>query len=117
MISMEGQEFVNAIKLAVRDAAISGALSLLERPPGRQPSASLLENADWYASLSESERQKLLNIIQGAVDQAVFGFLCVIDGVRAIEDGAEKGRLELRHINEKETLLNPPEGAMLHDLY
>jgi hypothetical protein len=52
-----------------------------------------------------------------AVNRAVFGFLCVIDGVRAIEHGADKGSLELRYVKNGSVLLNPPDGKVLHELW
>jgi len=52
------------------------------------------------------------------VDAAVFGFLCVIDGVRAMgEDGAVVD-FELYCKKGDETVrLNPGQGEFLHDLY
>jgi hypothetical protein len=43
--------------------------------------------------------------------------LCVIDGVRTVENTDTKGQFELLHVKDKSTLLNPPGGPMLHDLY
>ena len=57
------------------------------------------------------------SVILDAVDRAVFGFLCVIDGVRAIDDSEKKGALELRYVNDGSVLLNAPDGEMLHDLW
>ena len=51
------------------------------------------------------------------MDQAVFGFLCVLDGVRAVENGPDKGTFELRYLKDGSVLLNPQDEAMLHDLY
>jgi hypothetical protein len=54
---------------------------------------------------------------QWRVIKATFGALTVLDGVRVIEDGADRGTLELRHIKGGEsTLLNDPNGPVLHDL-
>lgn len=114
---MDAREFVDVIKRVVRDGANSGTLSMLERPPGRRPSAEVSENSTWYQSLDEGQRARLSSIVRGAVDQAVFGFLCVIDGVRAIENGESNGRLELRYIKESSTVLNPSDGPMLHEMY
>ncbi len=52
-----------------------------------------------------------------AVNRAVFGFLCVLDGVRSIEEGQDNGRLELVYHKGKSVVLNPSEGEMLHDLW
>jgi hypothetical protein len=114
---MDGQDFVEVIKVVVRDSAISSTLNALERPAGRRPSLESKENAAWYASLDEEERRRLADVVKAAVDHAVFGFLCVIDGVRAIENDAQKGRLELRYIKGSTTILNSSDVPMLHDLY
>ena len=114
---MDSQEFVDAIKLVVRDAAVSGTLRVLQQVPGRRPTAEVTENSVWYQSLNDQQRARLSSIVRHAGDQAVFGFLCVMDGVRAIENGKEKGHLELLHIKDKATILNPSDGPMLHDLY
>jgi len=47
----------------------------------------------------------------------VFSFLCVLDGVSAIEDYGEKGKFELffKKGQEKKNLLNGPEQEYLHD--
>jgi hypothetical protein len=110
---VDSRNFIDIIKHSVRDAVVSGTLRILQRPPGRRPSAELTENSLWY----EAQRARLSSVIQFAVDQAVFGFLYVIDGVRVIENAESKGRLELRYIREKTTVLNPPDGPMLHDMY
>lgn len=71
----------------------------------------------WYQSLDEAQRARLSSVIQIAVDQAVFGFLCVIDGVREIENPESKGRLELRYVQDTTTVLNGLDGPMLHEMY
>jgi len=113
---MDSREFVEVITRVVRDDAIAGTLSILQQPPGRLP-GEVTANSAWYHSLDEGQRARVSSIVRTAVDQAVFGFLCVLDGVRAIEDGETKGYLELRHIKEKASVLNPMDGPMLHDIY
>jgi hypothetical protein len=51
------------------------------------------------------------------VDRAIFGFLCVLDGVRAIEGARDKGRLVLFYDRESRVLLNNPDDEYLHDIY
>jgi hypothetical protein len=56
--------------------------------------------------------------VKAAVDKAVFGFFCVLDGVRAIEDGRLGGALELRYVGGGLSQpLNSAEDDMLHDLF
>jgi hypothetical protein len=48
----------------------------------------------------------------------VFGFLCVLDGVSAIEDGEVKGKLNLFYEKHgKQQLLNDPQEEYLHDIF
>ena len=84
----------------------------------KQRRANLLDRANWYKNLDEDQRRILADTITAAVDNAIFGLFCVIDGVRAIEDGNEKGLLELRYIKGlTSTLLSGANCDMLHDLY
>lgn len=114
---MNSKEFVTAIKKVVRDAAIEDCLKLLEQPPGRKPSQQLRHRAEWYKSLNADDREYLTDTISSAVDGAVFGFLCVLDGVRVVEDGKVKGNFELRYKNGESTILVGEGVEMLHDLY
>ena len=114
---MDAHKFVRAVEIAVRDGAVSEALQNLARPSGRRPPHELAERSIWYRGLSETDKEKLHEVLSEAVDQTIFGFLCVLDGVRSIEDGEQKGKLELRYVKEDVTLLNPSDGPMLHDLY
>jgi hypothetical protein len=52
-----------------------------------------------------------------AANRAAFGFLCVLDGVRAIEDYGPQGVLELRYAKDEVVNLTPSDGPMLHDLW
>jgi hypothetical protein len=114
---MDTRKFVDLLRIVVRDAAVSGELSVLRNPPGRRPSDDLQERSKWYHSLSDDQKTILSSIILDVADRAVFGFLCVLDGVRAIEDDGDKGHLELRYVRDNSTLLNPPEGEMLRELW
>jgi len=115
---MDAKLFIRAIKEVVRDAAARNALSILEQPPGRRPSPELKARADWYHSLDDSQKKLLADAIKEAANGAVFGFLCVLDGVRAIEDDKPQGVLELRYVKGNISfILNPPDETMLHDLF
>jgi hypothetical protein len=114
---MTSEEFVDRVKIVVRDAAAAGELTILQRPPGRRPPADLLERSAWYNSLEDDQKRILSSILIDVADRAVFGFLCVLDGARTIEDGPDKGHLELRYVKHGVTLLNPPEGDPLHELW
>ncbi len=114
---MNTEEFVEVLKVVVRDGAASDVIGVLNAPPGRRPSRELIERAEWYKSLKEGEKKLLSEVVVDAVNRAIFGFLCVLDGVRSIEDGEDKGRLELIYHKDESVLLNPSEGEMLHDLW
>jgi hypothetical protein len=114
---MDSRRFISVIKEVVRDAAVRDTLRILEHPPGRRPPTELRDRAEWYGSLDDDQRRLIEGIVAQAVDTAVFGILSVLDGVRAAESGAIKGNFELRYVKDGVTLLNPPNGTMLHDLY
>jgi hypothetical protein len=114
---MDAKRFVDVLRIVVRDGAASDELSVLRSPPGRRPSADLQERSTWFNSLPDDQKRILSSIILDVADRAVFGFLCVLDGVRSIENDGEKGHLELRYVKDASTLLNPTEGEMLHDLW
>jgi len=60
----------------------------------------------------------VLEAVSCSAKAAVFGFFCVLDGVRVVEDGEDKGEFELLfRKGEVATRLNDPEGELLHDLY
>lgn len=115
---MDGGQFVGAIKLYVRDAAISGAVETLLDPPGRNVPDAVRCSSEWFNALASDDREQVERAIASAVDSAVFGMLAVIDGVRAVEDTSEKGDFILIHKKaDKETFLNPNDGEYLHDIY
>jgi hypothetical protein len=114
---MTPEEFVHILKIAVRDTSIDGTISSLERPPGRRPPQEMSIRSEWYSSLGDEDRRMVAQVIAEAADSAVFGFLCVLDGVRLYEGFDGRGRFELSHVDQRVVLLNPPDGIMLHDLY
>ena len=115
---MNNHDFVATIKEAVRDAAITDTIDVLRNPPGRKPSQRMTERAEWYGSLDDEQRRILAGLIGDAVHNAIFGFLCVLDGVRAVESGPVKGTFELRYSKDGVTkVLNSADEEMLHDLF
>ncbi|MDQ3816057.1 MAG: hypothetical protein M3362_00005 [Acidobacteriota bacterium] len=56
--------------------------------------------------------------MRDAVHASVFGFFCVLDGVRTIEGLGEKGSLELYYVSgATRVLLNNVGKEDLHDIY
>ena len=78
-----------------------------------------LELSAWFNGLGEVDQAFVARIVRQAADEAVFGFLCVLDGVRAIEDGPVKGDFELRYRKDDghDVQLCPVSGPYLHDLF
>ena len=115
---MTPEDFIRALKVVIHDAGIRAVRETLERPSGRTPQRSVVKLFDWYHSLSDADRQKLTEVVQHAVHASIFNFLCVLDGVCAIEDTQKKGELELCYLRDGvRTLLNDPDAEFLHDLY
>ena len=111
---MKAEEFIATVKQVVHDSAVQSVCSTLESPPGRRPATRLTELSQWYHTLAPADRQRLSEVVHSSI----FGFLCVLDGVRAIENGADKGSLELAFTRGSERqLLNDPEHEFLHDIY
>src|SRR4051812_44836485 len=115
---MTKDEFVQAIESEVAADAARMVTALLESPPGRRPSPSLVTMSRWFNSLDDIGKKHLLDVVRFAADTAVFNFLGVLDGTRPIEDSPSRGKLRLMHTGDgTETLLNGDEGDFLHELF
>jgi len=113
---MNAEIFIDTIKQVVVEDSIESVQANLENPPGRKPDQELVELSRWFKSLDIKDQSMILKLIRESTQTAVFGFLCVLDGVRAIED-SEKGQLKLFYEKEnKSLLLNDPNENYLHDL-
>jgi hypothetical protein len=111
---VNNSEFISIIEEVVSESAIEDTIDNLESPPDRNPDESLVRQSNWFKSLSDSDKNMVKSIVSSSVNESVFGFLCVLDGVRSISKSGETNELELTH---KRTLLNDPEKECLHDLY
>ena len=115
---MDASQFVAAIKQAVRRSSIQGTLEITKNPPGRRRITDFERGrARWLESLGIEESEYIESILADAVDNALFGVLCVVDGVRAVESTPIKGSFELWYVRGDRKLLNRPEDPYLHDLY
>ena len=113
---MNADEFVFSIDKHVRLAAIEGTESVIRNPPGREPDVGLVKLSEWYNTLSGGEREMVQSAIEAAVTHAVTGFLVVLDGLTAIEDGIDRGALELYYVKgATRVLLNPHDRPPLHE--
>jgi hypothetical protein len=112
---MTSEEFVEAIRLYVMDAAVTNEIANLEDPPGRQPAPTLLQQSRWFKNLGDSDRAMVASLLASAAEAAVFGFLNVLDGSRTIAGPMDY--FELRHVHEDGVdVLSGPHGAILHEL-
>lgn len=119
-IIMNQEEFIRIIKIAVEQPSIDGVVSNLKQPPGKQPEQSLVQLSVWFNQLNEVEKGQVKNIIKMAVNHSIFGFLCVLDGVRSIRetnDGIDPVLKLIYDDSENEIVLNDPEQDFLHDIY
>lgn len=115
---MDNIEFIKAVKTCVRDESIFGIVDNLLDPPGRNANAELVTLSNWYNSLDSDSKSLIKQLVEVSVDHALFGILCVLDGVRSIESNGQKGDLRLEyHSGEKKVLLNDFNEESLHDLY
>lgn len=116
---MTPEEFVSAIRLVVAASAKRITIQNIEKPPGREPSANALALREWYRALHVPQQENVKSVIHEAVEEAVFEFFCVLDGVQVIENIGPKSDFRLMQHAPYGTVtcLNPPNGEMLHDLF
>jgi hypothetical protein len=114
---MNNQEFIDAIKITVVQDSIESIESVLKTPPGKSPEKKRVELSEWYHTLDDTSKQMVKNIINESVETSVFSFLCVLDGVRAIEKNEDKGKLDLYYEKDETlVLLNNQNEEYLHNL-
>jgi hypothetical protein len=68
---MTAEEFIAALRVVVRDAAVKDSLATIEHPPGRKPSMELQKASAWYRSLDKDQQAILASVIGEAVDSAI----------------------------------------------
>ncbi|MEL0618007.1 hypothetical protein V6243_14350 [Cobetia marina] len=113
---MNTEEFVKAYKMVVADAAIEDSISVFQKPPGRKPSEELLQISNYYNGLNRDERKIIDMIIARVSYEASFGALCVLDGVRSIEEEGDKGDINLVYSKDNRSFdLN--KNKDLHDIF
>lgn len=99
--------------------AVDGTIHVLTQgPAGCKPDAKLKALASWYKSLSDENRERVIEVVDQSAESAVFGFFVVLDGARVIEKPEDRGKLALWYEKDgRDTLLNYPKGESLHDLF
>jgi hypothetical protein len=110
---MNSEEFVEGIYAAVYKTSIEAVIKTIADPPGRRPRRDLVELSSWYNGLSDADKSHVRAVVRRAADQAIFGMLCVLDGVRVIDDP----HTDLYLRTGDGTLLNDPSENELHALF
>jgi hypothetical protein len=117
-VFLDQETFVNEIRARVRDSAVDSTIRVLTQPPGRSPKKDLLELSGWFKQLAPDDRENVERLIKRVANITVFGFLCVLHGVRVIKEGSEVGDFELKfRCGGIETALNGEPLNMLHDIF
>lgn len=114
---MDSETFVQVMKVWIADREVQNTIGTILKP-GKNPTAVRSRLNEWFSTLTERDRQRVEDAIHLAVNGLMFEFFCVLDGVKPIENGPEKGRLELWYTRgESRTLLNDRRGEPLHDVF
>lgn len=115
---MDKQQFVDALKLHAANVGAASTLRQWEAPAGRSPGQLALDRSRWFARLSDEDRAMVEVVARDAADAALFGVLCILDGVRRI-DPSDEARLELVRIEQGRANLlasSSVDAENLHDL-
>ena len=112
---MTPERFVETIREVVSEVAFTGQMARLREPPGRQPRPNIVRRSEWFNSLSSSDQDMVAETVRSAVEAAVFRFLCLLDGVTALDDGQGMLRLTYRTPEYGDTWLNDPTACELHE--
>ncbi|SDI84709.1 hypothetical protein SAMN05216588_12647 [Pseudomonas flavescens] len=113
---MTPHDFVDALQRECADAAVHDSLHLLQSPPGRRPAQALVDLSNWYLGLDPAGQANVAAAMREAADATLFGVLCVIDGVRVIEDQPAKTAFRLTAIDDGSESVISPGAEPLHDL-
>jgi len=115
---MQPEQFVSALKQVVEDNSIDDVLINISKLSGTKIDHRLKYLISWHNDLDIEGQQCVKEIIKEAVSTTLFGLFCVFDGVRAIEDGPNRGSLELYYVKDgNKLLLNDINEEFLHDIY
>ena len=115
---MTPERFVSVVAEVVRDGAANCVLANVAQPPGRGPKRDLVAASEWFDRLGDQDRDFVARLCRETADAATFQFLCVLDGVVAIEEAGEKGTLVLQYVapDGETRVLNDEQDEFLHDL-
>ena len=115
---MNAEKLVKALRQYAGEAAVRSVDSQLREPTGRSPHKTLVADSKWYLALNAKDQAHVMRIARRTMDYAIFGVLCILDGVRAIEAGPSKGELHIVYVKGTEqTVISDPNEVLLHELY
>ena len=86
---------MTALKIAVRDSAVTQVLGYLANPLGRRIPDNVKTMSDWFKNLGAEDKLVLSMILTYAVDGTMLRLFSVFDGAIANEERPSKGRLGL----------------------
>lgn len=113
---MNKTDFISNVKSFVRDTAVEDTFENAIDPPGRKTTDIEKAIANWLTNLSPEEIDYVQHLIRAAADEAIFGLLCVIDGVRKFSEDDGNFLLQFK-TDTANFLLNDPKDEYLHDIY
>ena len=114
---MTREDFVKAVKTEALDTAVRDTILDLQDPAGRKPAISLIRIHEWYEALDAESQKFVEQVARMAAESATFGLMAILDGVRAVESGGDKGALVLEYRKgTTKTLLNDFHQKLLHDI-
>ena len=116
---MNAEQFVEAIRLSVADSVIQSTPEILSVPPGRKPAKQLMASSQWYNSLDTQNKEQVMAVVAMAVHDAIFSFMCVLDGASVIDEAHSE--FQLFSVNpsdgSKTQLSGLEDSDSLHELY
>jgi hypothetical protein len=83
---MDAEDFVTGVRTAVFESSIKATLATVGEPVGKAPTEERLDLAEWYNGLGDADSARARELVRLAADQAVFGMLAVLDGVRTVHN-------------------------------
>ncbi len=115
---MDRETFVKKIKEVLLDQSMDELINFYQSPPGRKPREKIVEISNFFNELNQHDQSMIKKIISDTIQSTIFGFLCILDHVRFLEDTNKKSTIKL-YINdgEKDTLINDANDEPLHDIF
>lgn len=116
---LDPDQFVQLIIDNVRTPAIEGSAKILRDPPGKRPSADLVELSRWFTGLTSADQALVIRAMTTAVDDALFGVMATLDGARSINPrpGTVQRLVLHAELEDGRSRRLNEEDEDLHDLY